>query len=132
MTELAHVGRQATAGELSSSIAHELNQPLGAILTNARDGGADPEIAVARSGRAQGNPGRYPPRRSARERSHPSHAQLPEAGAVRDQGYRSQRHHARGVRFPCRAGVDPNVALYLQPAAEASCASRATRFNCSR
>jgi signal transduction histidine kinase len=35
LTELAHVGRQATAGELSSSIAHELNQPLGAILTNA-------------------------------------------------------------------------------------------------
>ena len=35
MTELAHAGRQATAGELSSSIAHELNQPLGAILTNA-------------------------------------------------------------------------------------------------
>jgi C4-dicarboxylate-specific signal transduction histidine kinase len=35
MTELAHVNRQATAGELSSSIAHELNQPLGTILTNA-------------------------------------------------------------------------------------------------
>ena len=35
LTELAHVGRQATAGEMSSSIAHELNQPLGAILTNA-------------------------------------------------------------------------------------------------
>jgi signal transduction histidine kinase len=35
MAELAHVNRQATAGELSSSIAHELNQPLGAILTNA-------------------------------------------------------------------------------------------------
>ncbi|MEI9924962.1 MAG: HAMP domain-containing sensor histidine kinase [Bradyrhizobium sp.] len=35
MTELAHVNRQATAGELSSSIAHELNQPLGSILTNA-------------------------------------------------------------------------------------------------
>ena len=35
LAELAHVGRQATAGELSSSIAHELNQPLGAILTNA-------------------------------------------------------------------------------------------------
>ena len=35
LTELAHVGRQATAGELSSSLAHELNQPLGAILTNA-------------------------------------------------------------------------------------------------
>ena len=35
MTELAHANRQATAGELSSSIAHELNQPVGAILTNA-------------------------------------------------------------------------------------------------
>jgi signal transduction histidine kinase len=35
MTELAHANRQATAGELSSSIAHELGQPLGAILTNA-------------------------------------------------------------------------------------------------
>jgi len=35
MAELAHVNRQVMAGELSSSIAHELNQPLGAILTNA-------------------------------------------------------------------------------------------------
>jgi signal transduction histidine kinase len=35
MSELAHVNRQATVGELSSSIAHELNQPLGSILANA-------------------------------------------------------------------------------------------------
>jgi signal transduction histidine kinase len=35
MSELAHVNRQTTAGELSSSIAHELNQPLGSILANA-------------------------------------------------------------------------------------------------
>ena len=35
MSELAHLNRQATAGELSASIAHELNQPLGAILNNA-------------------------------------------------------------------------------------------------
>jgi signal transduction histidine kinase len=34
MSELAHVNRHTTAGELSSSIAHELNQPLGTILTN--------------------------------------------------------------------------------------------------
>jgi signal transduction histidine kinase len=32
--ELAHMNRHATAGELSASIAHELNQPLGAILNN--------------------------------------------------------------------------------------------------
>ena len=35
VNELAHANRQAAAGELSSSIAHELNQPLGSILTNA-------------------------------------------------------------------------------------------------
>ncbi|HTO65866.1 MAG TPA: ATP-binding protein [Bradyrhizobium sp.] len=35
LAELAHVHRQSIAGELSASIAHELNQPLGSILTNA-------------------------------------------------------------------------------------------------
>ena len=35
MAELAHVIRFSTAGELTASIAHEINQPLGAILTNA-------------------------------------------------------------------------------------------------
>ncbi|WP_413990434.1 ABC transporter substrate binding protein [Labrys okinawensis] len=32
--ELAHVNRRATAGALSASIAHEVNQPLGAVLAN--------------------------------------------------------------------------------------------------
>ncbi len=35
MAELAHVNRLSTAGELGSLIAHEINQPLGAILANA-------------------------------------------------------------------------------------------------
>ena len=35
MAELARVMRFSTAGELTGSIAHEMNQPLGAILTNA-------------------------------------------------------------------------------------------------
>jgi signal transduction histidine kinase len=34
--ELAHLGRVALVGELSGAIAHELNQPLAAILANAR------------------------------------------------------------------------------------------------
>ncbi len=38
IAELAHMNRHATAGELSASIAHELNQPLGAILNNAETG----------------------------------------------------------------------------------------------
>lgn len=33
--ELAHVTRLTTMGELAASIAHEVNQPLGAIVTNA-------------------------------------------------------------------------------------------------
>jgi signal transduction histidine kinase len=35
LAELAHVNRMSTVGELSASIAHELGQPLGAILTNS-------------------------------------------------------------------------------------------------
>jgi two-component system sensor histidine kinase TtrS len=34
--QLAHVGRLSTLGEMASGIAHELNQPLTAITTNAR------------------------------------------------------------------------------------------------
>ena len=34
--DLAHVARVATVGELTASIAHQLNQPLSAIMTNAQ------------------------------------------------------------------------------------------------
>jgi signal transduction histidine kinase len=34
MVELAHLNRNSAAGELTTSIAHELNQPLGSILAN--------------------------------------------------------------------------------------------------
>jgi C4-dicarboxylate-specific signal transduction histidine kinase len=34
IAELAHVNRYSIAGELTTSIAHELNQPLGSILVN--------------------------------------------------------------------------------------------------
>src|SRR5207302_10398484 len=33
--ELAHVTRVTSLGELTASIAHEVNQPLGALVTNA-------------------------------------------------------------------------------------------------
>jgi PAS domain S-box-containing protein len=33
--ELAHVARVVTLGELTASIAHEINQPLGAVVNNA-------------------------------------------------------------------------------------------------
>jgi PAS domain S-box-containing protein len=37
-SELARVNRQTTAGEMAASIAHEMNQPLAAIVTNASAG----------------------------------------------------------------------------------------------
>ena len=35
LSEMAHMNRQVALGEMSASIAHELNQPLGAIYNNA-------------------------------------------------------------------------------------------------
>jgi C4-dicarboxylate-specific signal transduction histidine kinase len=37
-TELAYVNRVATMGQLAASIAHEINQPIAAIVTNAQAG----------------------------------------------------------------------------------------------
>jgi len=53
MAELAHVNRFSTAGELTASIAHEINQPLGSILANAETAeeilkSSDPDIAEVR------------------------------------------------------------------------------------
>jgi len=52
-TELAHVSRVMTLGELTASIAHEVNQPLAAIVTNGNAclrwlDGATPNLSEAR------------------------------------------------------------------------------------
>jgi C4-dicarboxylate-specific signal transduction histidine kinase len=52
-TELAHVTRVMTLGELTASIAHEVNQPLAAIVTNGNAtlrwlAGATPNLYEAR------------------------------------------------------------------------------------
>ena len=54
LAELAHVNRLATAGELSASIAHEVNQPLTGIVANANAGllwlsAAKPNLDEARA-----------------------------------------------------------------------------------
>jgi PAS domain S-box-containing protein len=51
--ELAHVTRMTTLGELTASIAHEVNQPLAAVVANAEAGlrwldRESPDIAKAR------------------------------------------------------------------------------------
>jgi len=52
--ELARVSRVATLGELTASIAHEVNQPLAAILTNGQAGlrwlnRAEPDLGEGRA-----------------------------------------------------------------------------------
>ncbi len=49
--ELAHLGRLTTMGELTASLAHELNQPLTAVLSNAQTArrflvGGSPDFAM--------------------------------------------------------------------------------------
>jgi C4-dicarboxylate-specific signal transduction histidine kinase len=53
LDEIAHLDRVAAMGELSASMAHELNQPLAAILSNAQAAsrflaGESPDLAQAR------------------------------------------------------------------------------------
>jgi PAS domain S-box-containing protein len=52
--ELAHIARVSTMGELAASIAHEVNQPLAAVVTNANAslrwlGAAEPNVDEARA-----------------------------------------------------------------------------------
>ena len=56
--ELAHANRVATIGQLSSSIAHEINQPLSGVITNAETAllwlqGETPNIGQALAGLAR-------------------------------------------------------------------------------
>jgi PAS domain S-box-containing protein len=56
--ELAHVNRVSTMGQLTASIAHEVNQPIAATVTNAQAalrwlGGQLPDVEEARQALAQ-------------------------------------------------------------------------------
>src|SRR5207342_313380 len=53
LDEIAHLNRVAALGELTASMAHELNQPLAAILSNAQAAsrflaGEPPDLAQVR------------------------------------------------------------------------------------
>ena len=53
MSELTHLNRMSTAGELSATIAHEVNQPLTGIVTRASAAqrwlsGESPDVGKAR------------------------------------------------------------------------------------
>ncbi len=74
--EVVRLNRFTTANVLSSSIAHELNQPLGAILSNTGTDVAQGESARSRPDRR--HPFRHHPGRAARRRDHSWLAELAE------------------------------------------------------
>jgi len=72
--EVAHLNRAAAAGALSASIAHELNQPLGAILSNAES--AELLLRANPLDAAQRNSGRHSPSGPTRGRHHHAPASI--------------------------------------------------------
>jgi hypothetical protein len=65
-TELNRAARLSSMGELSASIAHEVGQPLAAIVTNSQAGRADAQARRRRRRRAEGDLRRRAPRCLAR------------------------------------------------------------------
>ena len=118
--ELAHFLRVSTIGELTTSIAHELNQPLAAILANAQAarkllaGPASAESAgevreivsdIVEDDRARGRGDPAPARPAAQRGGQPRRPGPERAGPRRDQAARQRRD-------------DPGVTLRLDLAAE--------------
>jgi len=93
-TELAHVNRVTTMGQLAASIAHELNQPIAAAVTNAYAalrwlGKQPPDLAETRLALAQRG-------WQASRRGHPPNSRAHQKGAA-TKGWRGdQRSHSRG------------------------------------
>ena len=79
--ELAHVTRVATLGEMTASIAHEINQPLAAVVNNANACsalacGATPNLDEARHACSAHHPRRQSGGRSDRRGFAPSPRKL--------------------------------------------------------
>ena len=86
--ELEHVARVATLGELTTSLTHELRQPLAAILTNSYVVGRLLEQAQAQSPGSPQHDGRDLRDHRARRRSHSRaarHAPARQHGGAPDQ-----------------------------------------------
>jgi PAS domain S-box-containing protein len=119
--ELAHATRVTTLGEMSASIAHEINQPLAALVTNAeaalrllsRD---VPEIEDARAGIAdvikEGHRAGEVIRRirDFSKNAHPQMVQL-NVNEVVEEAVKLIRHealrHAVTIRFEFASGLPP-------------------------
>ena len=117
------MNQSATAGALSASIAHELNQPLGAIRINAEAAemmlrGEKPDLKLI-----QPDSRRHPRRRSARLRHHRPAANIAEE-TKRDRlaGVRPERRgQERDPDTAWRSGERRSVVVSCRPIRGRSC-----------
>ena len=101
-TALAHAARVATLGEMSASIAHEVNQPLAGIVTNGEAGLRWLDRKEPDLGEVAQRHGAHDPRRQARQPGGRTAARACPQGAGADDAPRPERGHHRG-RGPAAA-----------------------------
>ena len=77
--EVAHLSRVTTLGEISGSLAHELNQPLGAMIVNTEAAELHLQSPDAQTGRGARHSRRHSEGRLARRGNHPRNARVPAA-----------------------------------------------------
>ena len=121
--DLAHASRLTTLGQLTATIAHEVNQPLGAIATNSEAAlrfldRSDPDLAEVRdalnritlgSGRASEVVSRI---RALLKKSNPEKAAVDLGEVIREAGLLLQRELQRG-RILLRLELDPDIPAVL-------------------
>ena len=100
--ELAHAARLATLGELTASIAHEVNQPLAAIVTSGEAGLRWLRRDVPDLDEVAATIGHVVARRPPRQRDRHPHPRLPEEGSG-PAGPACDRRDRRGSIAPRRA-----------------------------
>ena len=131
LAELAHVNRYSAAGELTTSIAHELNQPLGSILTNTETAelmlkSSSPDLDEVREILADI---RRDDQRASEVIRRLRSVLKKTPFEIKDIDLNETVREAIGFVAARRRRRD--IALKLRPPA-ASCASRAIPFNCNR
>ena len=124
-TELTHVTRMTTLGELTASIAHEVNQPLAAIVTNG-------EVCLRLLDQEAGGPcrgargdRRHDQQRQAGQRDHPPGSRALQENRDAEGRAGRQRRHQRGHPAVAARGAQPSGVA--SPGPRAGAAGRARR-----
>ena len=104
---LRHMTRVSMLGQLSASIAHQLNQPLAAILGNAEAARKMLGQGTGRSRRAARDLRRYRGRRQPGGGGHPPPGRAVQARRHEDGAVRPQRADSRDARTAAGRIADP-------------------------